>query len=105
MKDKKLFEQATELLNKNKAPYMMIQKEDDGHLRVSFKGTGEDMAKLIATLLDEILYQSSKNRPLKMGAGIRLMRYLNLIMEKNYTKQELKEINERLGGMIRNERI
>ncbi len=65
MKDKKLFEQATELLNKNKAPYMMIQKEDDGHFRVSFQGTGEDVAESIATLLDEILYQSNKDRKLK----------------------------------------
>ena len=97
MKDKKLFEQATEILNKNKVPYMMIQKEDDGHFRVSFQGTGEDMAESIATLLDEILYQSNKDRKLKIGAGIRLKRYFNLIMEKNYTEQELKEINKRLG--------
>ena len=52
MQNKKLFEQATEILNKNKAPYMMIQKEDDGHFRVSFQGTGEDMAESIAKLLD-----------------------------------------------------
>lgn len=94
MKDKKLFEKATELLSKNKAPYMMIQKEDDRHVCVSLSGIGNDMATLLGTLLDEILCQSSKNSQLKIGAGIELKQTFDLIMEKNYTEQELQIIRQ-----------
>lgn len=94
MKDKKLFEKATELLSKNKAPYMMIQKEDDRHLCVSLSGTGNDMTALLGTLLDEILCQSSRNSQLKIEAGTRLKQAFNLIMKKNYTERELQIIDK-----------
>lgn len=98
MKDKKLFEQATELLSKNKAPYMMIQKEDDRHLCVSLSGTGNDMTVLLGTLLDEILCQSNRDRILKIEAGIRLKQTFDLIMKKNYTEQEVQIIDKILEG-------